>query len=581
MTLSFSLIILFIFGVMGYLSFRIYLDLFEEEISKQFSKANEQALARLELRILDVYRVSNYVVFHPYVEYIVKNFSAAGDRSSYDKYLDRNELSELLSQVKLDAPQLISFYLFDLEGQNYYFENGLMTINNLSGETFWELYDDLQNTTGDLIWSSKSLPSSIEKSGYRNVLVASRWMKTTSQEKYGILVMVFDQSLVSRELKELTHDDSGKVYLYDQRNKLLYTDDDDRNPDLPYITINKTGVQKIDGTPYIFVKNRSEQISFSLVSRVSLKDIQKKSKIIFNITLYLGVLSILFTAALVAYNSRSLLGPLKILVQGMRKLREGNFAVQIPITTRDELAFIGQNFNSMAEHINSLIKEVYLRKLSEREAELKALQAQLNPHFLYNALDMIYWKVYLYDRDTAQIVVSLAEMLRYVLEPVNKMVTLKDELHQIRNYLHIQKARFEDDLQTLIEVDDDVLDCRMIRFLLQPLAENIFVHAFLDKASDKRILIKANRNEDKLHIRIADNGCGMDPDTISYVLGDKSYDGSEKRQGLGLQSVIRRIDLMYGPDYGIGIESPSNEGTIITILLPYQTSNIVLQGREL
>jgi two-component system sensor histidine kinase YesM len=332
-------------------------------------------------------------------------------------------------------------------------------------------------------------------------------------------------------------------------------------------------VHNIDGTPYLFVQNRSDQVSFSLVSRVSLEDIRKKSKIIGNVTFYLGIVSILLTAALVAYNSRRLLIPLKTLVEGMRELRQGNFSARIQLATRDEMEFIGQNFNSMAEHINSLIKEVYLRQLSEREAELKALQAQLNPHFLYNALDMIYWKVYLVDRDTAKIVVSLADMLRFVLEPVDKMVTLKDELQQIRNYVLIQTARFGDDLQTVIEADDDVRECRMIRFLLQPMVENIFVHAFRHMTSNMRIHILACRRGDSLLIRIVDNGCGMEPETIARVLGEKKGMSDGQRQGLGMQSVARRIDLIYGSMYGIEIKSQAGSGTIVQLTLPIQTSD--------
>jgi two-component system sensor histidine kinase YesM len=565
MIFSFSLIILIVFGMMGYLTFRIYLNLFENEISAQYSKANEQALARLELRILDIYRISNYIVFHPDVEDTIMQANAAFGNSAYERYLIQGKLSELLSQVRMDAPQLIALTLYDLEGESYFIDNGSAFEAYRSEEKFERLFDQLQDTTGELIWSTKSITSPVEESGFRKVLIASRWMKNSIQEKYGILSMVFDESLISRELQELNRDETGKVYLNDQRDQLLYTDD---HAPYPY----SAGVHNIDEIPYLFVQNRSDQTSFSLTSRVSMEDIRKKSKIIVNITLYLGILSILLTAALVAYNSRRLLIPLKILEQGMRELRQGNFSARIQLATRDELEFIGQNFNSMAEHINSLIKEVYVRQLNEREAELRALQAQLNPHFLYNAMDMIHWKVYLVDRDTAKIVVSLTEMLRYVLEPVNKMVTLRNELQQIRNYLHIQTERFADDLQTVIEADSDIQECRMIRFLLQPLVENIFVHAFRDKLSDKQIHIRAFRIGDSLRIRIADNGCGMNAKTIAYVLGKKEMN-DDQRQGLGIQSVVRRIDLIIGSPYGIEIESQVGLGTVVYLTLPLQTSD--------
>ncbi|WP_178019567.1 sensor histidine kinase [uncultured Paenibacillus sp.] len=400
-------------------------------------------------------------------------------------------------------------------------------------------------------------------------------MKTSHLETYGLLIMLFDQTLFSSSLDELTRGEAGKVYLFDARDRLLYTDDSEaaglKPPTL--LTMEATEIRTVDQTPYLFSRSHSDATSFSLISRVSLQDIRSQTQNIFKIALYSAILSIIAAWILVMLTGQRLLRPLKMLVQGMRRLREGRFDTRLEIHSRDELGFLGQSFNSMAANIDSLIKEVYERKINEREAELKALQAQINPHFLYNTLDTIYWSVYLKDDfETAKLVVSLSQLLRYALESVHEKTTLNDEIHQIENYLYIQRIRFRDELITNISIDDEVRDCLVIRLIMQPLVENIFIHAFREKQSDLKIEIRAYRNADKLIIEIADNGCGISEENVLRLTDvgkarvlDRS--GSDR---IGINSVIRRIDLIYGQEYGLEIGSKLGAGTVMKLCLPFQ-----------
>ena len=167
----------------------------------------------------------------------------------------------------------------------------------------------------------------------------------------------------------------------------------------------------------------------------------------------------------------------------------------------------------MTEQVDRLIKEVYLTQLSEREAELKALQAQLNPHFLHNMFNEIYWKLYVQnEQETAALIAAISEMLKYSLMPVRTLTTLGEEMQQIHNYVKIQRELFETDLETIIRVDEDVTDCEMMRSLLQPLVENVFVHAFRHKLSNKMLVIQARRRGESLEVEVSDNGCGMSPE---------------------------------------------------------------------
>ncbi|MOA03008.1 Sensor histidine kinase YpdA [compost metagenome] len=232
----------------------------------------------------------------------------------------------------------------------------------------------------------------------------------------------------------------------------------------------------------------------------------------------------------------------------MTQVRAGKFDTRIAINSRDEFGFIGEKFNQMTEQIDTLIREVYQRELSEKEAELKAIQAQLNPHFMYNTLGMFVWKFYaLGDEKSAQLVNSLSEMLQYTLEPARHLTTLRDELKQIDHYLNIQKARYSEVLTTEIYAPEHLLDCRIIRLLIQPIVENAIVHAFQNKKTDRHLSITVQRERSQvsdqlfLIIDIIDNGCGMEAEKIEQILSVTSYskDQVNQREGIGLRSVIR------------------------------------------
>lgn len=572
------------FCISGYVSYRIHMHLFTAELSKQFRKANEQAAARLDLQVRDIYRISNYIVFNPYVQQVLQRSAQSKERESYTQITDQDELNTLLNQIKIDEPKLYSMYLFDLNDNGFFFSNPLAGMWPLDKATHVAIKDRLAHTSGDLYWFPMKVPSAFEDSGVREVIAAARYMKTKNLEVYGIMVAIFDPTLFSEDLQGLIERDKANVYLYDKQDRLVYSDIP-MTSEVASMRLS-AGEELVDdgtGEPYLYVKSRSGQADFKLVSRVSLEEMQKQSAIIIQVAATLGVVSVLVGALIVTIAGNRLLRPLKQLIAGMKRVKDGDFSTQIAVRTEDELAYIGQMFNHMASNIEALIKEVYLRQLSEREAELTALQAQLNPHFMYNSLDTIYWKLYLKgERETARLVVSLSGLLRYALEPAAAQTTLGEEIRQIRAYLTIQSERFSEELETFIHVDPELEQCAMARLLLQPLVENVFVHAFADKPAGRVLRIKASKAADpeeafarppheRLVIEVIDNGCGIEPERVRHIVqGLPDEREPNEPPPIGVRNVIRRVDLMYGKPYGVTIQSEPGSGTTVTLVLPYK-----------
>lgn len=569
--LSLSVIILLTFGVTGYLTYRYNLSLFEEEISKQFSSTNEEALAKMDLKVQEVVRISQTVVFNPEIEKVITRINSSEDSDPFNLYFNKKQIEEQIFQIKSDAPYITGMYLYDLKGNPSYFSYTTSSINIPGENVFSVIRSKINDTYGDLVWINMPLSSSVEPSGFRNTIIVARWMKNSALNTYGVLMMAFDESFFSGSLKELTKNGEGEVYLFNKNNELLFSNSPESSADKRERLKNLSQTQIMD--QHLFVQGQSKETSFKLVSGTSLTAIQSKNRDLFQKIVYSGLISILLTSVLIVLSTGNLLRPLKDLLQGLRKVRSGDFDTRIEIRTKDELAYIGESFNAMAEQVGRLIKEVYLTQLSEKEAELKALQAQLNPHFLHNMFNEIYWKLYLQDEiETAALIAAISEMLKYSLMPVRTLTTVREELQQIRNYLKVQKELFETDLETIIQADDDVLNGQVMRSLLQPLVENVFMHAFRNKVSQKVLLIKASSRDGFLEIEVTDNGCGMDEVAISQILGFQGSSlpqRSDGRESLGVRSVVRRIELVYGTPYRLEINSVIESGTTMRLVLPF------------
>ncbi|BFT75314.1 sensor histidine kinase [Paenibacillus sp. P36] len=568
--ISLSAIILLAFGITGYLTYQYNLKLFEEEISKQFSRTNEEALAKIEMKVQEIVRVSQTVVFNPQIEMLIKRINSQEDADAFNLYYDKKQIEEQIFQIKSDAPYITGMYLYDLNGNPSYFSYTTSAIKNLDEPTFQTIQSKLNDTYGNLAWMSMPLPSSIEPSGFRQTIIIARLMKNSALQTYGVLVMAVDESFFAGILKELIKDGTGEVYLYNENKELLYSNSTLETAEKAQMLQDMSETRVMNN--HLYVQGISKATSFKLVSSTSLSDIQVKNKILSKRIAYTGFISILLTSILIVISTGKLLRPIKDLLLGLRKVRSGDFSARIEIRTKDELAYMGESFNAMAEQVGRLITEVYLTQLSEREAELKALQVQLNPHFLHNMFNEIYWKLYLQnEKDTAALIATISEMLKYSLMPVRTLTTVQEEFQQIRNYVKLQTELFEPDLETIIQADEQVLDNEMMRFLLQPLVENVFVHAFRNKVSHKILVIRARQHLDHLEIEVTDNGCGMDESAIAILLGPKGTSlpqRSDGREHLGVRSVVRRLELVHGQPYRLEVESVVNSGTTMRLILP-------------
>ena len=248
----------------------------------------------------------------------------------------------------------------------------------------------------------------------------------------------------------------------------------------------------------------------------------------------------------------------------MREVESGNLEPEIPQDAcNDEIGQLTRGFQTMLERIRGLIQEVYGSKLAQREYEMKALQNQINPHFLYNTLSMINWKaIEAGEDDISRVTLALSTFYRTSLNKGNNVLRLRDEINNIRSYLEIQQTMHDSSFDTEIDVEESILDCESLNLILQPLAENAIEHG-IDCLTDRRgkLTIRGREDNGFVVLTVEDNGNGMDAQTAEQILTRES-------KGYGVRNVSERIRLFYGPASEMKVESEPGRGTCIRIRFP-------------
>ncbi|MFE4710589.1 sensor histidine kinase [Paenibacillus sp. NPDC056722] len=293
------------------------------------------------------------------------------------------------------------------------------------------------------------------------------------------------------------------------------------------------------------------------------------------ITIVVLILVMLVIAGFSLLAQQFITRPIQYLGKAMRAVRRGKFNTTLkPNRWHDDLSELTANFNFMTEKIQELIEKEYKMQLRNKEAQFLALQMQINPHFLYNTLQTIGGKAVLIgDYEIHEMCRALGDMFRYSFYEGNMESTLGQELAHLNNYLYIQQLRFEESLKTEFEVQSELMDCSMIRFMLQPIMENTIVHALGQEDHHLLVIgVTAVREGKDVLIVIRDNGTGMEEEKLAELQAALSSPSPEVFSGvsIGLRNVHERIRLFYGPPYGLTLDSRLGEGTTVKIRIPYK-----------
>ena len=308
----------------------------------------------------------------------------------------------------------------------------------------------------------------------------------------------------------------------------------------------------------------------------SLNNLKTRLFMVFVIAFFLFLLALINS-----YISSRITAPIEELEKSVNALEEGALDTQVYLGGSYEIQHLGRSIGDMAKRIQTLMEDIVAEHESKRKSEFDTLQSQINPHFLYNTLDIIVWMIENEKKqDAVKVVTALARFFRISLSRGKSIIPVKDELEHVRNYLMIQQMRFKNKFTYQIQADEQVLSLASLKLMLQPLVENAIYHGMEFMDGDGEIVVKVCRQQESLLFMIQDNGLGMTKEQVQGLLTEKNHSSSRRGSGIGVKNVNERIRLYFGEEYGLSIQSEPDEGTVVKICLPAVPFDELAEGEE-
>ncbi|NOU77481.1 HAMP domain-containing protein [Paenibacillus sp. LMG 31459] len=375
------------------------------------------------------------------------------------------------------------------------------------------------------------------------------------------------------------------LYIATDQNQVVYdTQDLLTGSEISGINISEllqdrtTGTINWQGKAYLYGYHRSDYTQWTTLILTPIRAITKQLKVIRNTVMGIEIVVLILVVAIAWIIATGVTRPLRKMIVTMKYVERGDFTVRAEYSSqRNEIGLLGKVFNQMLDSLQALITKVYIAEIREKDARLVALQAQINPHFLFNTLTILksLGRKGASD-DVVEVTESLAHLFRYSLYDWDRTVELREEIQLIESYIKIQKYRFQDRFVFQKDIPEELLGAKVLRLMIQPLVENSIVHG-LEHRKEGGIVAVAVRSQDGvLEIKVTDNGIGMDDaiqEKFQKKLEETHLSGSDIREehmGIALFNIQKRLVLIYGNDYGLKLEKCLNEGTTVILRLPFQ-----------
>ena len=494
---------------------------------------------------LNVYNaLSDYVSFNNTVARICKGEY----ESEYERYVDYTDgFKALIGSMKYFHNEMEHIVLY-LNQQGVEYEDCIMPITEIQQQKW---YDNLENNSikwvanKDKVFLIRQIPF-IRENG-----------------KINVLYIEINRKNLFQWFENMTDTDYG-IYLVNENNRIIYnTQKFSKKNQNQILSLKEVKKEKKNQKNYIVTKEEIEDSGWSVYLYRPSTVIREKIEDILHKVIFTVLISSIICLICIRSLTKKTVRGIEQLQKNMKEIEKGNFELHVHSESKDEVGDLIRGFGAMVSKIRILIEEVYTGNIKQKEYEMRALQAQINPHFLYNSLSLINWMALEEGQEEiSKITLAMSSFYRTALNKGNNIILLENEIENIKSYLEIQLMMHDYEFDVEIKVDDTVKKCEVLNLILQPMLENAIEHG-IDLKTDGRgkIRVEAIDRGDVLLLEVEDNGIGMEEEVQDVILTKQS-------KGYGLRNVNERIRLYYGEEYHITIESKLGVGTKIITTLP-------------
>ena len=562
---SYLILIIIPLIILGVVLYSFYLDAFIVQASKYSNQLMNQINKNIESYFLTIDQLSMNIAYDDTINNIIDNLYYT---EKFESPEDEQYLNDMLSHYLLSNDGVDSIHIYCREDSFHAYKKG--TINKYYRPTSQDYLTRAKTTYGESFIISRFDKQFNEK--FFSISIIRPIISMFSFTTVGTVVINVNHRILRDLIDEIGLDSQNKILILNEKDEVLYSEDETtigkRVTDDLYINkeYNNGLINVYDqqGEKYLFVSERS---SFTYHKAVVLtpyyyltKSVNESSVFI----MYLGLVLFAIAFFLSILITGTITRPINELKDTFSLVGQQNRHIEKKIDGRNEIGELWLGFNKMVKRIDGLIEEIIDKEDEKRRAEIKALQMQINPHFLYNALSSIKYLAIIQNANNINRITDLLiSLLKEIANNQTDYTTIRDEIDMIKKYIEIQKVIYLDKFKISIVCPKALYEKKIIKFILQPIVENSIFHGILPNNKKGFIRIKIYENE-QLVIKVIDNGIGL---AESKDWQHKS-NNEDRNNHIGLKNIDSRIKLFYGPEYGINLRSKKGVGTIVTIVLP-------------
>jgi two-component system sensor histidine kinase YesM len=554
-----------------------------QKVSTANSEVMKQISSNIEFIQKSIDELSTYISISRNVQSMFSDESSNYTNMSSGNLQNVDSLNFILNAI-VSKNYITGIILYNRHGKPIYFEftDGSSGVPSIEKSKDYDVYNKMLESNGKPVWFSLSRRSDfLIRNNVTPKLGIGRVVKNVyNTEVIGSIFIFIDQKYIENIYKSYIKTAKDSIFITDANNEIVSS-----SGVLPSAEEINTIIRLINNKPsdgeYLTEKISGENmlITYSPINFTGWKTyyftptntmVNQINSVKF-LTLLIIFSCIIISFPLLIFITSYFTKPLKNLLASMERFEKGNFDEKVSFNRNDEIGMLGEGYNRMIQNIKDLINKTYVLQIKEREAELNALQAQINPHFLYNTLNSIFWKAQKNKQlEIAEMTMLLSQMFRLNLNRGKDWIVIEKEIELISCYLKLQKMRYNDRLQFTINIDEEMLNYLMPKFIIQPFVENAVLHGIDDRTNGIEVIITGTLSDSAITFIIEDNGLGMSEETVDKLnsLNFEAIQHSKEGSGYAIKNIIEKLELIFDDKYKLFFTSELGKGTKVQITIP-------------
>lgn len=579
---TYSFFILFPLLTAGTVSYTRWAHTAETQAVEFNNKIIGQISRNIDYNIKEVERISLTPFSDPDIQRILRKTVYGNELEMVN---DQSNMDKMIFNLVTLRPDIVGVYVFPLnyaDSDRIFYRSTSIGLKNGYDPSEEEWYDKALRANGQKVLIGTHLETQVIREPKKVFSLARKIKDVDYHKDLGVILINANLKAIREICKDSSMGKNGKIIITDQDGYVVYHTDEaeigaklDDGYSEVFSSQDSYFKREINGKTMIFSSTKSDYTKWTVIGVIPLKELSGNMVTVRNITIFIALGCVLMGVIVAVFIARGISRPLKQLQKLMSEVEKGNFDIQTRSTSHDEVGQLSYSFNIMIMKIKDLIKTVYDSQLLKKEAEFSALQSQINPHFLYNTLEVIRSIALEHGiKSIMDISKSLAKLFRYSISRDKEFVAIKEEIDYITNYLYIQKQRYGDKFDVIYNVDDEIYRYKCIRLLLQPLVENAVYHGMEMKMGKGLIEIKGLKEGNDICFQVMDDGIGINKEKAEMLnnamqnVESTLHGNKQSTMGIGVLNVNARIKLYYGEQYGLRVGSQPDFGTIVEIRIP-------------